>query len=217
MNYVCYKHNDRNFAIECIDFLANYLFVKQISVRSAAQLSLVKLCEKFNLCESYKLICDSLRSAMLVNSVPKSAKILHLSDLRSEYIDCQNFLHPFYVFHEIPRLTEMNTDEYYKNCVLFDHGDEKEITKIPLSTFSTELLDVRNSDITFIEKMDDISFEFGSHTQNVQKKMIPYREHFIDRELLNSLPADFHHESKVWRKLNFKKISNFSMFFFAVH
>lgn len=199
MFYICVKHSDQRFAISCIDFLMNYLFVKQISVRSAAQITLVKLCDKFNLMKSYQLIYDSIRSSLIVNSVPKFAKLSYLSDLRTEHIDCQNLLHSLYVFREIPRLTDMTTDEFYKNCRLSYITRENEIPSIPLNMNpSTELLDIRDSDITFIEKLDEAALECGGpHAQNVQKKMIPFRETFIDRHLINSLPEDFQNDLKV--------------------
>lgn len=181
----------------------NYLFVKQISVRSSAQITLVKLCDKFHLAKSYQLICDSIRSSLIVNLVPKFAKLSYLSDLRTEYIDCQHLLHPVYVLREIARLTDMTTDEYFKNCALFGDADEIEVPNIPLNVGpSAELLDIRDSDITFIEKLDEVSNECGgSHAQNVQKKMIPFRENFIERHLLNSLPDDFQRGLKVWHTL----------------
>lgn len=136
----------------------------------------------------------------MVNAVPKFARITYLTDVRTEYIDCQNLLHPVYVFREIPRLTDMTTDEFYRNCSLFDGMVETEVANIPLNASpSTELLDIRDSDITFIEKLEDAAIECGAHAQNVQKKMIPFRETFIDRHLMNSLPTDFQNELKVWR------------------
>lgn len=135
----------------------------------------------------------------MVNSVPKFARMSYLLDLRTEYIDCENLLHFVYVFHEIPRLTDMTTDEYYRSSTLCDDMGEKEISRIPLNVNpSTELLDIRDSDITFIEKLDEAALECGGiHAQNVQKKMIPYRETFIDRQLMNSLPTDFQTDLKV--------------------
>lgn len=199
MYYVCCKHGDRSFTIDCIDFLFKFLFVKQISVRSSAQITLVKLCDKFRLVGSYQLIYDGIRSSLAVNAVPKFAKMSFLSDLRTEYIDCQNLLHPVYVFREIPRLTNMNTDEFYKYNALCDDLNENQISNIPLNaTPSSDLLDIRDSDITFIEKLEE-PVECGTHTQNVQKKMIPFRETFIERKLLESLPPDFQSRKKVRR------------------
>lgn len=178
-------------------------------MRSSAQITLVKLCDKFHLVKSYQLIYDSIRSSLIVNLVPKFAKLSYLSDLRTEYIDCQQLLHPVYVLREIARLTDMATDEYFKNCTLFGDTDEIEIPGIPLNVSpSTELLDIRDSDITFIEKLEEISNECGgSHAQNVQKKMIPFRETFIERQMLNSLPDDFQRQLKVWHTIKLNSIS----------
>lgn len=199
MFYICCKHGDQEFAIKCIDFLMNYMFVKQISVRSAAQITLVKLCDKFRLMGRYQLVYDSIRSSLVINSVPKFAKLSYLSDLRTEYIDCHNLLHFMYVFREIPRLTDMSTDEYFKHAEFFSDLGEKEIASVPLSVNpSMELLDIRDSDITFIEKLDEAALDYGgTRPNNVQKKMIPFRETFIDRQLLNSLPVDFQNDLKV--------------------
>lgn len=199
MYYICSKHGDHEFAVACINFLMNYLFVKQISVRSAAQITMIKLCDKFHLAKLYQSIYDSIRSSLTVNAVPKFAKLTYLSDIRTEYIDCQQLLHPIYVLREIPRLTDMITDEFYKMCPLFDDVDTNGIpVGIPLhANPSTEILDIRDSDITFIEKLEDALIECGTQTQNVQKKMIPFRESFIDRQLMNNLPEDFRNELKV--------------------
>lgn len=200
MYYICCKHGDRAFTTECIDFLHKFLFVKQISIRSSAQNTLVKLCDKFRLVESYQLIYDGIRSSLAVNAVPRFAKLSFLSDIRTEFIDCQNLLHPVYVYREFPRLTHMNTDEFYKNSDLCDDLDENQISNIPLNANPlSDLLDIRDSDITFIEKLDDAVVECGPHTQNVQKKMVPVRETFIERKLIDSLPPDFQNALKVWR------------------
>lgn len=192
MYYVCCKKSNVDVAIECIELLLKYIFLRQITVRSAAQIVLLKLCEHFEVTTSYQSICDGIKASVSTNPCVKLLKWSYTSDVRLMHINCQHLLHSVYILREIPRLTNMCSDEYYANEI-YDKTDNG--LTISQNVKTVEPTDTKYNEISFSQNFEDSSTSNGSG--NVQKKMVSFRETFIDRQLLNTLPKCFQIDKKV--------------------
>lgn len=188
--YVCSKYAENiQFVRECIDFLVKYVLVKQIVVRTTAQIMLLRLCEKFHLINDYKLLYDSTKAAH-ESKVSRALRFCYAYKYRFEQIDTNEMLHSMYILREIPRVTNMLSDEYYKHEI-FDQeapnmviqmDDEEDLT-------SPESMDV---ELGFIENAEDMAVnDVTTAGGNVQRKLVTYRETFVDRQILNSLSDEF--------------------------
>lgn len=192
--YVCSKHSTNvQFARECIEFLIKYIFVKQIIVRTSAQIVLIKLCEKFDLIDEFKILFDSTKIAHEVK-VSRALKFSYAYRYRFDQIDTLRMLHTMYTLREIPRITKMFSDEYYKHEI-YDPDEPKMILQISEddSLTSQESVDV---ELAFIDNVDDTIIH-PCHGGNVQRKLVTYRETFVDRQTLNSLSDEFSRRDKV--------------------
>lgn len=186
--YVCRKlPADVRFAKLCIDFLIKYIFVKQIVVRTSAQIVLMKLCEKFDVIDDYKVLYDSIRAAHEIKT-SRALKFSYAYKYRYEQIDASQMLHSMYFMREIPRITNMRSDEYYMHDIydevdpsLSIHVDESD------SIHSQEGVEV---ELGFIDNAEDTIMNTCTGG-NVQRKLVTYRETFVDREIWNSLSDEF--------------------------
>lgn len=186
--YVCSKHpTNVAFARECIEFLIKYIFVKQIIVRTSAQIVLISLCEKFGLSADFKILYDSTKIAHEVK-VSRALKFSYAYRYRFEQVDASQMLHTMYTLREIPRITKMFSDEYYK-YEIYDPDDAKMIIQIDEdeSIAAQESVDV---EMAFIDNVEDTIVQ-PHGMGNVQRKLVTYRETFIDRQILNSLSDEF--------------------------
>lgn len=191
--YVCSKiPSDRDYVKQCIELLIKFVFTKQIVVRTAAQIVLVKLCEKFELITPYQSLYTSIKMTHK-QTASKALRVSYAFEYRFNEIDTKYLLHSMYVCREIPRITKMNvhvllSDEYYKS-EMFDPEepelafkmDDKDIVTVPEDNVDVEVNYVENSEETFMQPCNN----------NVQKKIVAYRETVIDRRIISSLPEDF--------------------------
>lgn len=192
--YVCSKHpTNVQFARECIEFLIKYIFVKQIIVRTSAQIVLIKLCEKFDLIDEFKILYDSTKIAHEVK-VSRALKFSYAYRYRFDQIDASQMFHTMYTLREIPRITKMSSDEYYKHEI-YDPDEPKMILQMSddESLTSQESVDV---ELAFIDNVDDTIIH-PCHGGNVQRKLVTYRETFVDRQILNSISDEFSRRDKV--------------------
>lgn len=192
--YVCCENpTDLPFVRKCIDYLIKYIFVKQIVFRTCAQIVLTRLCEKFNLIGDYQVLYDSIKLAHEVKT-SRALKFSYVYKYRFEQIDANHLLHSMYILREIPRITRMHTDE----CYLYDmfdmvepslelHMDEHEMNS------SQEGIEV---DLGYIDCADSTMMN-TCNGGNVQRKLVTYRETFIDRQLWNSLSDEFKRRNTV--------------------
>lgn len=197
--YVCSKHPENvQFARECIEFLIKFIFVKQIIVRTSAQIVLIKLCEKFDLTAEFKILYDSTKIAHEAK-ISRALKFSYAYRYRFEQIDASQLLHTMYTLREIPRITKMFSDEYYKHEIL-DSDDSKLIIHLDEdeSITSQESVDV---ELAFIDNVEDAIVQ-PCHAGNVQRKLVTYRETFVDRQVLNSLSEEFKRRDTVRVQLN---------------
>lgn len=186
--YVCSKQpTNKQFAKHCIEFLIRYIFVKQIIVRTAAQIILIKLCEKFDLVDEFKILYDSTKIAHEVKA-SRALKFSYAYRYRFEQIDATQMLHSMYTLREIPRITKMFSDEYFKHEI-FDPDNANMIIQIDEDE-SLSAQDGVDVELAFIDNVDD-TIVHPSDTGNVQRKLVTYRETFIDRQILNSLSDEF--------------------------
>lgn len=187
--YVCSKEpSNIQFARECIEFLIKYIFVKQIIVRTSAQIVLIKLCEKFDLIGEFKILYDSTKIAHEVKA-SRALKFSYAYKYRFEQIDANQILHTMYTLREIPRITKMFSDEYFKHEI-YDPEESNMAIQIDEdeSLTAQESVDV---ELAFIENGEDSIVNHPAGGGNVQRKLVTYRETFIDRQILNSLSDEF--------------------------
>lgn len=185
--YVCCKTlTDIQFARECIEFVVKYIFVKQIIVRSSAQIFLIRICDKFDLINEFKILYESAKIAHELK-FSRALRLAHAYKYRYEQIDAKQLLHTMYTLREIPRISRMQSDEYYKHEI-YDANDESMVIQMDEdeNLTSQESVDVElgfidNSEETFVNTCGG----------NVQRKLVTYRETLIDRQMLNSLSDEF--------------------------
>lgn len=190
--YVCKKNAvNRDYIKQSIEFLIKYIFSKQIVVRTAAQIVVIKLCEEFDLISSFDSLYTSIKMTHK-STTSKALKFSYAYEYRFHQIDSQNMLHSMYILREIPRITKMNahilmSDEYYKND-MFDSENSEMVISLGVNEYAN-LPDDEDVDINYVENNDETIV----HTQlgNVQKKVVAYRETIMDRRILSSLPEDF--------------------------
>lgn len=188
MFYACSKQpTNTQFARECIEFLIRYIFVKQIIVRTSAQIVLINLCEKFNLTADFKILYDSTKIAHEVK-VSRALKFSYAYKYRFDQVDPTRMLDTMYTLREIPRITKMFSDEYYKHEI-YDADDPKLIIQVDEddNIAAQESVDV---ELAFIDNVED-TIVHPCHGGNVQRKLVTYRETFVDRQILNSLSEEF--------------------------
>lgn len=186
--YVCCKDlKNTQFVRNCIEFLVKYIFVKQIVVRTSAQIVLMKLCEKFGTIGEFQVLYDSIKLAHEVKS-SRALKFSYAYKYRYEQIDANQMFHTMYVLREIPRITNMRSDEYYEH-EMFD--PEEHTLAIRMDENETvnshEGIEV---ELGFIDCAEETMMNTCSGG-NVQRKLVTYRETFIDRQVLNSLSDEF--------------------------
>lgn len=194
--YVCSKHPENiDYARQCIAFLIKYVFVKQIVVRTAAQIVMLKLCEKFCLIHEFERLYQSTKMAHELK-ISRALKFSYAYKYRYEQIDATRLLHTMYTQREIPRITKMHSDEYFEHEI-FDEADES----MTIQMDDDELVSQHDGievELGFIDNAEDtIMNTIGGGNGNVQRKLVTYRETFIDRELLNSLSDEFRRRNTV--------------------
>lgn len=198
--YVCCRNaTNREYLKQCIEFLIKYIFTKQIVVRTAAQIVVVKLCEKFDLIAPFESLYNSIRTTHK-GTVSKALRFSYAHEYRFHHINTDHLLHSMYILREIPRVTKMSlhilmSDEYYGNEMMDEENmdlailiNDDEITDLSVE----ENVDV---EVNYVENCEDTVMH--TQTGNVQKKIVAYRETVIDRRILNSLPEDFLHKNVV--------------------
>lgn len=206
--YVCCKHNSNiNLIEKCVHFLLQWIFVKQIAVRSAAHIVFVRLYEKleFNkepFYETYKGLKSFLHSNESIINSKGLWKWSYANDFRFNLIDCNNLLHPNYILCEIPRVTQMSSDEIYY-CA-FDSAYRN--LSLQVEIFSERCEFLKDNEISLAASND--SSGYGSVDGNVQRKIVPFRESFIDAQLLKSLPPEFQLNEKVCSKSDYNYFVN---------
>lgn len=188
--YVCCKSpTDVQFARECVEFIIKYIFVKQIIVRSSAQIFLIKLCEKFDLISDFEILYDSAKAAHEFK-FSRALKLAHAYKYRFDQIQPKQMLNTIYTLREIPRITKMLSDEYYKHEI-YDADDASLAIQMDEdeSLTSQESVDV---EMGFIENNEETFIASSCNGGgNVQRKLVTYRETLIDRQVLNSLSDEF--------------------------
>lgn len=184
--YICCKQPEQQFIRKCIEFLTRFIFAKQIMVRTASQIVLTKLFERFDSENEYKTIYDCIKRAHSTK-LSRALKYAYAYEYRFTQIDTNNLLHSMYILREIPRITKMSSDEYYKdeifdveNPAMMIQINENEIPEIPIDSVEVDLCFMENAEET-VNPMN----------ANVQRKVVTYRETFIDRKILSSLPEEF--------------------------
>lgn len=183
--FVCRKLNDMEYIKKWIDVLIIFSAVRQITVRTAAQVIFIKFCEEFNFISSYEAVYKHLKEILLSDGyAEKFKKSVFSFEMRFKNIDFNALLSPAYILKEVPRLTEMNTEEYYKHfeCQKLEFKDE--------STDFIQVCDIEREN-RFCEYVQP-----SLCSKNVQRKITPIREVFIDRRLLNDLPEELRFENK---------------------
>lgn len=192
--YVCSKQpKNVDYARRCIEFLIKYVFVKQIVVRTSAQIVMVKLCEKFCLIHEFEKLYHSTKMAHELK-ISRALKFSYAYKYRYEQIDATKLLHTMYTLREIPRITKMHSDEYYEHEI-FDDADESLTIQMDEDELASQHEGIE-VELGFIDNAEDtimnaIGGGANSGNGNVQRKLVTYRETFIDRELLNSLSDEF--------------------------
>lgn len=184
--YICCKKSDPQYIRRSIELLTKFIFAKQIMVRTAAQIVLTKLCERFDVNNEYKTIYDCIKRAHSLK-FSRALKYAYAYEYRFTQIDLKNLLHSMYIQREIPRITMMTSDEYYKDEI-FDPFNDQMIIHISDADAMEMPLDSVEIDLCFMENADE---PMHSVNGNVQRKVVTYRETFIDRKILNSLPEEF--------------------------
>lgn len=173
--------------------MIKYIFVKQIVVRTSAQIVLMKLCEKFDLIGEYDILYDSIKVAHEIKT-SRALKFSYAYKYRYEQIDATEMLHSMYILREIPRITNMRSDEYYVHEI-YDEFDPSKIIELDVedSIQSQEGVEV---ELGFIDNAEDTMMN-PCHSGNVQRKLVTYRETFIDREIWSSLSEEFKYKDLV--------------------
>lgn len=151
--YICCKKSDPEYIRQSIELLTKYIFAKQIMVRTAAQIVLIKLYERFDTNNEYKTIYDCMkRSHSLTTS--RALKYAYAYEYRFTQIDLNNPLHSMYIQREIPRITMMSSDEYYKDEI-FDPFNEQMVIHISVADAIEVPVDSVEIDICFMENADE--------------------------------------------------------------
>lgn len=184
--FICCKKSDSQYIRKSIELLTKFIFAKQIMVRTAAQIVLTKLCERFDANNEYKTVYDCIKRAHSLK-FSRALKYAYAHEYRFTQIDLKNPLHSMYIQREIPRITKMTSDEYYKDEI-FDPFNEQMIIRISDADAMEMPMDSVEIDLCFMENADE---PMHSVNGNVQRKVVTYRETFIDRQILNSLPEEF--------------------------
>lgn len=154
----------------------------------------MKLCENFNRISEYENLYCSIK-ATHQHRISKALKFSYAFEFRFHQIDTNQLLHSMYILREIPRLTKMSphilmSDEYYKNEI-FDSEDSNLTIDMAAIECPNIPDDTDNVDLNFIESTEDAIENVTTVNKNVQKKLVAFRETFIDRNILNSLPEEF--------------------------
>lgn len=180
--------NDTNYIKQWIEVLIIYSAVRQITVRTAAQVIFIKFCEEFNLISTYEAVYKHLKEILMSDGyAEKFKKSVFSFEMRFKNIDFNQLLNPAYILKEIPRLTEMNSEEYYKNLDFPDYESKDD---------SNDLIQVCEveRESKFCEYVQPLT---TFSTKNAQRKITPIREFFIDRRMLNDLPEELRFDNKV--------------------
>lgn len=201
--YVCSKQPENvPFARRCIEFLIKYVFVKQIVVRTSAQIVMLKLCEKFHLIHEFEKLYQSTKMAHELK-ISRALKFSYAYKYRYEQIDAMKLLHTMYTLREIPRITKMHSDEFYAHDI-FDTVDESMTIQMDEDEFvgqhegiEVELGFIDNAEDTILNAVGGSGGGGSAGNGNVQRKLVTYRETFIDREILNSLSDEFRRRNAV--------------------
>lgn len=184
--YICCKLNDTVFIRKSIEFLTKFIFAKQIMVRTVSQIVLTKIFERFGLNNEYQIIYDCIKRAHSIK-LTRALKYAYAYEYRFTQIDKNNLLHSMYTLREIPRITKMTSDEYYKD-ELFGNENHAMIIQINEDDIPEMPVDSIEVDLCFNDNADEpVNLING----NVQRKVVTYRETFIDRKILSSLPDEF--------------------------
>lgn len=176
-----------------IKHIIKWAFVKNLSVRTTAQIVILKLIEKFNLIDDYQLIYENIKYEHETTQNGRTKKWCPMQDFRLNHIDCGQLLNSVYVLREIPRLTQMSNDEIYYECEMLSDYNEKLIIDVqPINAREhNERLDME-TDIGAGAGATGPpeNCAGGDGIKNTQKKIVPLKQTFVDGELLNSLPID---------------------------
>lgn len=117
--YLCSKnHENIRFIRECIDFCIKYVHARHAITRITSQILILTLLEKFNLIDAYKSFYDCIQ---LVRATKISQVLYSSFKYRFEKINVNEMLNSQNTLREIPRITGVVSDEYYK----YDIYDEE--------------------------------------------------------------------------------------------
>lgn len=191
--FVCRKQNDPSYTEKWIDVLIIYSAVRQITVRTAAQIIFIKFCEEFDLISSYEAVYKHLKEILTADGyAEKFRKSVFSFEMRFKNIDFNQLLNPAYILKEMPRLTNMCSDEHYKHL---------DFPNIGSSDDSFEFIQISEveREMKFCEYVQPTT---TLCSKNAQRKITPIREVFIERRLLNDLPEELQFENKVSRGAN---------------
>lgn len=169
---------------------------------------MLKLCEKFGLTHEFEKLYQSTKMAHEFK-ISRALKFSYAYKYRYEQIDAKQLLHTMYTQREIPRITKMHSDEYFEHEI-FDEVDESMVIQMDEDDLvsqhdgiEVELGFIDNAEDTMVNTIGGGGGGGGASAANgnVQRKLVTYRETFIDRELLNSLSDEFRRRNTV----NFQK------------
>lgn len=124
----------------------------------------------------------------------RALKFSYAYKYRFEQINANKLLHSMYILREIPRITKMHSDEYYQHEI-YDPVDPDLVLHVDDddNLTSQESVEV---ELGFIDNAEDTIIN-GYSGGNVQRKLVTYRETFIDRQILNSLSDEFRRRDTV--------------------
>lgn len=169
---------------------------------------MLKLCEKFDLISEFEKLYQSTKMAHELK-ISRALKFSYAYKYRYEQIDATKLLHTMYTMREIPRITKMFSDEFYAHAI-FDAVDESMTIQMDEDEFvgQNEGIEV---ELGFIDNAEDtilnaVGGSVAGGNGNVQRKLVTYRETFIDRELLNSLSEEFRRRNTV-NIVKFRRLS----------
>lgn len=176
-----------------INHIIKWTFVKNLSVRTTAQIVVLKLIEKFNVIDCYKLIYDNITKEhetqpQAMENI-RTKKWCPMNDFRLNHIDCSQLLNSVYVLREIPRLTQMQNDEIYYG-MLRDYDEHLIIDIQPINARDHNARLDMETEIGVCSGKDGISGGGSDGIKNTQKKIVPLKQTFVDGELLNGLPFE---------------------------
>lgn len=161
-----------------INKLFHWTMGQNFTTRLYAQISIMKLIERFQLLPKYYIIHESIKKSLTYGNSEKNADLL-LKDFRYSNLDYENMLTIQNIFYHIPRITDMPKDEQLK---------------IELIKLAAERINININETTVIrdslsecEKIVNKKLPSSPKSEeiitNIQTKIIPMKEKLPDQLL----------------------------------